>query len=301
MDTRPLLYADADASGNSLVARGPPALVIPARSVFTHDLFDASPGQNASWFSTKEDHFYRTKEDPISPILQESDSDETISCTESMRQSPEKNSFGSIARDASFLEFYTEVVDALTPPRAAETVCQVTKTGALFGAVKSFQCEVRVEAETFRLQATRQLRLGQMYTIYKKTQSDKHAVARVIKTGQGEFKLETTGGQEMGRVSFCAKESHGVLHRLAEGTIFEHTKTSMQSLPLRSLKPSTSKPQRPSKVTASSKNFQMTHNEKVVFQLGKVQKRTYEMRFVRPVDSVLAFGFAVCSLIQSNH
>jgi len=283
-----VLHADAQVPGSFLSVRTPPALTsLPGPGLAT-DLFDISAAHNVSWFASKDCTFYHTKEEPISPIRQDSDSEETISSSESQRHSPHGNSFCSIARDASFLELYTEVLDALTPPKTCETVCEVLRRDAYLGLLRTYICEVRSGTENIELKAQRQLSLGSVYNICKGHEK----VAIIKQVSPGVFSIRTS--ETCIKVSFRAKEIHGSLHRLAEVQM----PTSHLVSPTCNTERQTYSSQ---KVRFCSRNFQLTHDSKVVFQLGKVANRRFDLRFQRPLDLVLSFSLAVCSLVQSNH
>ena len=248
--------------------QGPPQAAAP---------FDHSAGLNISWFASKDCTFYHAKEEPISPIRQDSDSEETISSSESLHRSPHDNSFGSIARDASFIELYTEVLGALTPQKVCETLCEVTRRDECLGLLRTYVCE----GEKVELKARRRLGLN---TVYQVTSSGKQ-VASIKQTAPGRFTILASGVQTT--VSLRAKEVNGTTHRLVEVQMpFSHLTS-----------PS---PARNSSMP-STRDFLLTLDSKVVFQLGKVARRHFSLRFQRPLDPVLGFALAVCSLAQSNH
>ena len=295
MDSHSVIHADAQLLDSFLAAEKPASLGPKQGSVSATDPFDLFPGQIASWFTTKDCTFYQAKEEPISPIYQDSDSEETISSSESQRHSSLGNSFGSIARDASFIELYTEVMDALALPKSCETVCDIRREDAVLGLVRTYLCEICSGTDRIELKAQKQLGLG---SVYKITSRDLGQLATLKQVAPGVYDIRTSDAHV--RISFHAKQLSGQLHRLAE-----------VHMPLCHLTPREPQWHAPSQchlldytsphVLASAHNFQLTHGSKVVFQLGKVGSKRFELRFQRPVDAVLGFALAVCSLVQANH
>lgn len=284
MDSHLVLHADPEHPDSFLSVGTPPALTTLQGPTPAADLFDLSAGYNVSWFASKDCTFYQAKEEPISPIRQDSDSEETISSSESLRRSPQDNSFGSIARDASFIELYTEVLGALTPPKVCETVCEVRRRDEYLGLLRTYTCEVTRGSEKVELKAERQLGLDTVYQIT----SRKEVVASIKKTAPGRFTIRTSEMQAT--VSLRAKEVNGAICRLAE-----------VQLPFSRLTSPSPSRENGTSVLPSAHNFQLTHDSKVVFRLGKVAHRRFSLRFQRPLSEVLGFAVAVCSLVQSNH
>jgi hypothetical protein len=278
MDSHLDIHADAKVPDRFL-----PIRESPASSPVLTDLFDASSSHNVSWFASKDCTFYHAKEEPISPIYQDSDSEETISSSESQRRSPQDNSFGSIARDASFIEIYTEVLDALTPPKVCDTACEIRRRDEYLGLLRTYICKVKNGAEEIELKAQRQVSFGSVYHI---TSSKGLQPAATIKqTAPGVFSIRTSEAHVT--LTLRAKELNGRIYRLAA-----------VQMPLCLL---TSPGCKADPNPTSSRNFQLTLDSKVVFHLGKVASGSFALRFQQPLDPVLGFALAVCSLVQSNH
>jgi hypothetical protein len=294
MDSHVVLHTYPQSPGTPKPAGTLPALISIQSPVFSADFCEISTEPNNSWFGTKDHSFTHTKEEPISPILQDSDSEETISSSESQRQSSHGNSFGSIARDASFLELYTEMVDALTPPKMRETVCEVRRVEKYMGLVRNYVCEVSSGTEKIEFRAQRQLSLGSVYKITTKGGQ----VASIKEISPGVFTIHTEDLQV--EISFRAKEINGQIYRLAEVKMptnrltacYPHWNADLHTYTL----DYTSQ-----QVQPSSRNFQLTFDSKVVFQLGKVAGGRFDLRFQWPLNPILGFALAVCSLEQSNH
>lgn len=278
MDSHLDIHADAQAPDRFLPIREPQA----SSPVLT-DLFDASSSHNISWFASKDCTFYHAKEEPISPIYQDSDSEETISSSESQRRTPQDNSFGSIARDASFIEIYTEVLDALTPPKVCETACEIRRRDQYFGLLRTYVCKVKNGGEEIELKAQRKVGFGSVYHIT--TSNGPNPVATIKQTAPGVFSIRTSEAHVT--LTLRAKERNGRIYRLAAVQM----PFCLLNSPGCNADPS----------PTSSRNFQLTLDSKVVFQLGKVASQSYALRFQQPLDPVLGFALAVCSLVQSNH
>lgn len=294
MDSHVVLHANPKSPGTPQSAGTSPTLICLRSPAFATDFCDISAEHNNSWFGAKDCSFDQTKEEPISPILQDSDSEETISSSESQRQSSHRNSFRSIAQDASFLELYTEVMDALTLPKVCDTVCEVRRVDQYMGFVRNYVCDVGSGTEKIQLKAQRQLSLGSVYKIT----TSKGQVATLKQVSSGVFAIRTEEMQV--EISFKGKEVSGHIYRLAEVQMPTHRLTPCRphwDADLRTYTMNYSSLE----VLPSSHNFQLTLDSKVVFQLGKVAKRRFDLRFQQPLGPVLGFALAVCSLVQSNH
>jgi len=294
MDSHVVLHTNPQLLGTPQPAGTSPTLICLRSHAFATDFCDISAEHNNSWFRAKDCSFDQAKEEPISPILQDSDSEETISSSESQRQSSHANSFRSIARDASFLELYTEVMDALSAPKVCETVCEVRRVDRCMGLVRSYVCEVGSGTETIQLKAQKQLSLGSVYKITTSTEQ----VATLKQVSSGVFAIRT-GELQVG-ISFTGKEVNGRIYRLAEVQTPVHRLTPCRPHWDADLCTYTMD-YTSQEVKSSSRNFQLTFDSRVVFQLGKVATGRFDLRFQRPLEPVLGFALAVCSLVQSNH
>ena len=242
MDVHFALQTSRACPGTECVAPGPQPL----------DTHGASLSLDLSWLAAKDEPVFRAGD--ISPI--DCESDETGSETNA------KNSFHSVARDASFIHLFTTVLSALNQ----STACEVRRTPRLFGA--DFQCE--------KLTAKRRLGWSTVYVI----RQDTVEVGTVTETGRGTYSVRTSAGTAA-QVAYYAVVHGGRTERKAEVTC---------SSPVRRLVGK--------RCTGKECALQEDGCERLV--LRKTTKGKYAMRFSQ-VSDVLAFGLAVSSLIQHNN